>query len=195
MTTVLVLKLIIPRRTNYNAVKSTAWAIRCQTTCLQRRSGKRRTSSTIAKELINLEQATKVTQLTIQGKPVNPWWIGIDLRTSDAQLHPMELRIGLAILLYELRQCEVHLTKAGILQFVFDDIAKHQGNALNGYLTIVRHVVCPPPIKKDLGWFSRMFSQPTVWTPPPVRWNWTKVGDVTLSDDESIAISGMCCDA
>jgi hypothetical protein len=139
--------------------------------------------------------ATKVRNLTIQGKSVNPWLIGIDLRSNSAQLYPVEMRIGLTILVFELRQCEVHSTEANILQFVSEDIRKHQEKALHGYLTIVRHVINPLPIKKHLGWFSRMVSRSSTWTPPPVRWNWVRIGEVKLPGDKSIAISGMCCDA
>lgn len=125
---------------------------------------------------------------------MNPWLIGIDLRTGGTNSTAVELRLSIAILLYELQQCEVHLTKANILEFISNDIAKNQDKALAGYLTIARHVIDPPPIKKRLGWFARMFSRPPIWEPPQVRWNWIKVTEVKLLDGESLAINGVCCD-
>jgi hypothetical protein len=139
------------------------------------------------------ERAAKATCLLIDGKPVNPWLMGIDFSAQSSSPQSLELRLGLPILIFELQQCGVNVSRDNILAFVLDDIKNHRNEALDGYLIIVGHVVNPPPPLKSLSWFARVFTSPPKWTPPPPQWKWASVDEVTLSDDEALVIRGNCC--
>lgn len=138
------------------------------------------------------ENAEKVTQLVRAGQPLNPWLIEIDFDDKARSVQPVELRLGLPILIFELQQCGVEVERNNILNFVSNDLKTHQKEALSGYLTIVRHVVDPPPRRKSSGWFARMFTNPPSWTPPQPQWKWTSVNEIKASED-ALIIQGYCC--
>src|ERR1041384_2708375 len=138
------------------------------------------------------EKAEKVTCLLIEREPVNPWLVEIDFDAADSPFRPVELHLGLPILIFEMKQYGVLITKDNVVQFVTDDIKNHQHEALDVYLTIVRYVVNPPPRRKSFGWFARMFTSPPKWTPPDAEWKWREVSDVGLANDEALVIKGVC---
>ena len=112
------------------------------------------------------ERAERATYLLVDGKPVNPWLVGIDFEARDVPTRPVELHLGVPILLFELKQYEMLVTRENLVQFVSDNIKTHRHSALDVYLTIVRYVVSPPPRRKSYSWLARMFTSPPCWTPP-----------------------------
>lgn len=143
-------------------------------------------------EIAVRERATKATCLLVDGQPVNPWLVKIDFTGQGSSLQTVELRLGLPILVFELQQCEVNVNRDNVLAFVRDDIKSHRDVSLDGYLTIVRHVLVPPPRRKSLGWFARMLTPAPKWTPPAPEWNWTSVNGIDLSNEEVLVIRGNC---
>src|SRR4051812_48012497 len=99
------------------------------------------------------EAAGRATGVFVGGRAVDPWKIVSQLEAHPARAAEYaELHLGLAILIFELQQCDVRVDRANILEFVLDDLKRHRGGALDGYLTIARHVVSPPPRRPSLGW-------------------------------------------
>jgi len=141
------------------------------------------------------EQAERTTRLLVGGKPVDPWLVAIDLEATRPSSHLAELRLGLPILFFEMKQYEIIITNENAVQFVSDNIKKYGHEALDVYLTIVRHVVNPPPRRKSYTWFARMFTSPPSWTPPQPQWKFTSVTEVALSEDDALLIKGTCSDA
>lgn len=137
------------------------------------------------------ERAARATCLLIDGQPVNPWLVKIDFAPEGTSQRQLELHLGLPILIFELQQCEADVKHDNILAFVLDDVKDHRNAALDGYLTIVRHVVNPPPRRKSLGWFARMFTPAPKWSPPLEQWKWTSVTGIRLSED-ALVINGTC---
>jgi len=132
------------------------------------------------------------TRFLVDNQLPDPWLIAVDLNALSREIHPVALYIGLAILVFELQQSDVEVTEKNILSFVDQDIQKHQTTALNGYLTIARAIISPRPTRKSLGWFARVFTQPTKWEQPPPRWRWTSVTQIAFKDD-ALVIHGRCC--
>jgi hypothetical protein len=128
----------------------------------------------------------------IGGQPVNPWLVGIDFKATASGPCSVELHLDLTILLFEMKQYGVILTRATVSQFVLDDIKDHGEEALDVYLTIVRYSVNPPPRRKNFGWFARMFTSPPKWTPPAPQWKWASISDISLSAEDCLVIKGNC---
>lgn len=139
------------------------------------------------------ERATKVTCLLVDDRPIDPWLVGIDFAAQGSLLRPLEFHLGLPILIFELQQCEVNVNHDTILAFILEDVKNHRDAAIDVYLTIVRHVVNPPPRRKNLGWFARMFTRPPKWTPPVPKWKWTSIGEISVSNEDALVIRGSCC--
>jgi hypothetical protein len=137
------------------------------------------------------QRASSLTTLLIAGKPVDPWHVGINLTSAPVNSEEIELNLGIPIVVDELRQCGVQVDENGIIQFVRDDIAKYQNQALEGYLTFARYIINPPPLRKSYGWFARMFTPAPKFDPPPVQWNWTRVDEIT-GDNQVLVIKGRC---
>lgn len=134
----------------------------------------------------------KKSHFFVDGRPENPWLVGINFKSTSTSPRPVELQLDLSILIFEMKQCGVPITKDTARQFVADDIKDHGTQALDGYLRIVRYVLNPPPRRKNFGWFARMFTKPPKWTPPQPHWDWTSVTDINLSG-EALVIKGCCC--
>lgn len=137
------------------------------------------------------EQAARTTSVLVDGIPVDPWLVQVELGASCPTGHPIKLRLGIPILLFELKQSLVSVTASDLVRFVEKDIKDYPGNALTGYLVIARHVVEPLPAKRR-GWFARVFTRYQAPLPHPPKWNWTTVENVTLRDDDTLAIRGIC---
>ncbi len=142
---------------------------------------------------VTLDRALDVTRLLIEKQSVNPWLVEINLGTTDSLLQPIELHIGLAVLVFELQQCEVQVDDQTILGFVQNDIKTHKTKALNAYFQIARNMIDPGPTRKSSSWFSRVFTSPPKWTPPMPLWKWTSVTQVVINDD-ALVIRGTCCE-
>jgi hypothetical protein len=135
----------------------------------------------------------KASRFLVDGMSVNPWLARIDFESAPATSYSVELKLDLAILIFELKQHGVSLTRDTVRQFVMDDVKNHGEVALDGYLTILRYTLNPPPRRKNFGWFARMFTSPPKWTPPTPQWKWTSVDDISLSNDDALVIRGKCC--
>lgn len=140
------------------------------------------------------ERATKDTCLLVGGHAVDPWLVGVHFTSKTPSVDPVELHLGLPILIFELHQSGVDVGPDNILAFVSDNLNRHMDEALSGYLTIVRYVVNPPPRRKSLSWFARMFTKPPNWTPPQLKWKWTALADVCISN-QAIVIKGFGSEA
>lgn len=66
---------------------------------------------------ILLEKDLKATRLLIEKQPVNPWLVEIDLDGKGLSVKPIELHIGLVVLVFELQQCEVQVDEQSIRYF------------------------------------------------------------------------------
>jgi hypothetical protein len=55
------------------------------------------------------EQAMKATFLLVDGQPVNPWLVEIDFAANGSPPQPVELHLGLPILIFELQQSDVNV--------------------------------------------------------------------------------------
>ena len=139
------------------------------------------------------EAARKNTAFLLNGQPVDPWLVGIDFACQPTSTQPAQLRIGVPIVIFELKQYEVIVTQDTLVRFVADNIKNHGAEALDVYLMIVRYSVNRPPRRKSYGWFARMFTKAPKWEPPKPKWNWTIVNDVGIEND-TLVISGLCCE-
>jgi hypothetical protein len=157
---------------------------------LQHRLGKNQHTKFMSMEIRELP--AKATRFLVDGQPVNPWLVGIDFNETGSPPCLVELHLDLTILLFEMKQYGVTVTKDTIRQFVLDDIKNHGQEALDVYLTIVRHVVNPPPRRKNFGWFARMFTSPPQWTPPSPQWKWTSISEISVSGEDALVIRGNC---
>lgn len=137
---------------------------------------------------------SKATRFLVDGQPVNPWLVGIDLSAQTSPFRSVELDLDLEILIFEMKQYGVMLTKESVRQFVSDDIKDHREKALDVYLSAVRCILNPPPRRKNFGWFARMLTSPPKWTPPAPNWKWTRVTEISLSDQDALVIKGECCE-
>jgi len=138
------------------------------------------------------EKAAKATRLLVDSQPIDPWLIKIDLDAKGSPSQLIELNLGLPILIFELEQCGETVGIDSILPFIVNDVKNHRKAALDGYLTIARYVIKPPPRRKSLGWFSRMFTAPPKWTPPAPQWVWSSIGEISLSADNCLVVKGIC---
>ena len=139
------------------------------------------------------ELPAKASRFLIDGQPVNPWLVVIDFKATASMSCQVELHLDLSILLFEMKQYGVPLTRDTIRQFVLDDIKAHGEEALDVYLTIERYTLNPPPRRKSYGWLARMFTSPPKWTPPMPQWKWTSINEISLSNEDCLVIKGHCC--
>lgn len=138
------------------------------------------------------ELPAKGSRFWVGRQPVNPWLMGIDFKALTSVSCSVELHLDLSILIFEMKQYGVPLTRDTVRQFVVDDIKNHGEEALDVYLTIVRYTLNPPPRRKNFGWFARMFTPPPKWTPPQLQWKWTSISEISLSDEDALVIKGHC---
>jgi hypothetical protein len=141
------------------------------------------------------EKALAATFLTVDQQHINPWLISADLTTPSSSSSVVELRLGIAVLVCEMQQCDVQVDERSLLDFVKEDIKKHKCTALDGYLMVARAIISPRPTRKSDGWFARVFTSPPKWVPPVPRWKWKSVTSVEVIDDEVLVIKGGCVES
>jgi hypothetical protein len=131
----------------------------------------------------DFEFSLQRTKLFIGNEEVDPWTVAVNLAApSDSSHRPARLTIDAVMLLHELQQAGVDVSRSSLGDFVSRDLAKNPQVALEAYLGIVRQALFPAT-RSFLGLITRQRTE-------DARWVWVKTGDVS-ADEDAVTIVGL----